>query len=163
VMQAWRLIQFPNRLRSKLLTTKYFPNGDLTDTVFPVDASPTWKGIEYGLDLVKKRDNLEDWPGSKVQIWRDPWIVRAPSRKISMKKGRSRLRWVSQLMVSGRREWDETRLKECKYPHDVQEVLKICLSQRVLDDHIAWFYERSGLFTIRSVWNVISVIRQVNP
>jgi hypothetical protein len=37
--------------------------------------------------------------GSSIQIWRDPWIPRPPSWKISMKTGRTRLRWVSQLFV----------------------------------------------------------------
>jgi hypothetical protein len=50
---------------------------------------------------------------------------KGPFKKISMKKGRSRLRWVSQLMVPGRHEWDENCLKECMYPHDVHKVLKI--------------------------------------
>jgi hypothetical protein len=33
---------------------KYYPNGDLVDTVFPGEASPTWKAIEHGLQFVKK-------------------------------------------------------------------------------------------------------------
>jgi hypothetical protein len=39
-------------------------------------------------------------------------------------------------------EWNEQLLKECMYPHNVNEVLKIRLSERIQDDHIAWFYER---------------------
>jgi hypothetical protein len=33
---------------------KYFPNGEIVDTIFPADASLTWKAVEYGLELVKK-------------------------------------------------------------------------------------------------------------
>jgi hypothetical protein len=52
--QAWRLIQFPESLCAQLLKAKYFPRGELVDTVFSADVSPTWKSIEHGLDLLKK-------------------------------------------------------------------------------------------------------------
>jgi hypothetical protein len=52
--QAWRLIQFPDSLCAQLLRAKYYPRVELIDTTFPVDASPTWRAIEHGLELVKK-------------------------------------------------------------------------------------------------------------
>ena len=36
-----------------LLRAKYYSNGNLLDTVFSDNSSPAWKGIEYGLQLVK--------------------------------------------------------------------------------------------------------------
>jgi hypothetical protein len=71
-------------------------------------------------------------------------MARAPSRKISLKRGRACIRWVSQLMVPGRREWDVQLVKAVLYPHDVQEVLKLRLSEMTPNDHVAWFYEKSG-------------------
>lgn len=41
--QAWRLLQNPNNL-----CAKYYPKGELLDTVFASDASQVWKGIEFG-------------------------------------------------------------------------------------------------------------------
>jgi hypothetical protein len=52
--QVWRLNQYPGSLCARLLKSKYYPRGDLIDTVFPVDASPTWKAVQHGLKLVKK-------------------------------------------------------------------------------------------------------------
>jgi hypothetical protein len=52
--QAWRLIQFSESLCARLLKARYYPNGDIIDTIFPSEGSPTWKTVEYGLDLVKK-------------------------------------------------------------------------------------------------------------
>jgi hypothetical protein len=80
-------------------------------------------------------------------------IPRPPLLKISLRKGRSRLRWVSQLMKQGWREWDEQVLKRCMYPHDVEEVLKICLTDWREEDCLAWFHERSSIFTVRSAYN----------
>jgi hypothetical protein len=72
--------------------------------------------------------------------------------KITMKKGRSRLLWVSQLMVPGLREWDENVLRACLYPHDAVEVMKIRPMQNGEDDFIAWFYEKTGIFTFKSAY-----------
>jgi hypothetical protein len=74
--------------------------------------------------------------------------------KITLKKGRSRLRWVSQLMVPGRWEWDETVLHTCLYPHDVAEVMKIRPMHNGEDDFIAWFYEKIGIFTVKSAYKL---------
>ena len=43
--QAWRLVAHPDSLCTRLLKAKYFPNGELIDTMFPTDSSPPWKGI----------------------------------------------------------------------------------------------------------------------
>jgi hypothetical protein len=73
--QAWRLIQYPDSLCAQLLKAKYYHCGELVDTVFPGEASPTWRAIEYGLDLLKHGIIWRIGSGSKVHIWRDPWIA----------------------------------------------------------------------------------------
>jgi hypothetical protein len=37
-----------------VLRAKYFPNGNLLDTVTAGEASQTWRAIEYGLDTTGK-------------------------------------------------------------------------------------------------------------
>jgi hypothetical protein len=78
------------------------------------------------------------------------------SMKISFKRGRIRLRWVSQLMRS---EWDLQTLRSCFLPHDVEEVRKIRLSDKT-EDVIAWYYEKTGIFTVRSVYKLAMYIDQ---
>jgi hypothetical protein len=63
-------------LCAKVLKAKYYPNGDLVDMVFPGEASPTWKAIEHGLELVKKGIIWPIGSRTKVNIWRDPWLLR---------------------------------------------------------------------------------------
>jgi hypothetical protein len=41
------------------LMVKYYPNAELVDTVFSGAASPTWKSIVYGLELLKEGTNME--------------------------------------------------------------------------------------------------------
>jgi hypothetical protein len=40
--QAWSLIQFLKSLCARLLKAKYYPMGELVDTAFPMEVSPTW-------------------------------------------------------------------------------------------------------------------------
>lgn len=47
--QGWRLIQNPESLCARVFKSKYYPNGNLLDTVFASDASPVWRAIEFGL------------------------------------------------------------------------------------------------------------------
>jgi hypothetical protein len=152
--QAWRVIQFLESLCARLLRAKYYPHGELIDMVFPGDASPSWHGIEDGMALVKKGIIWRVGASNKIQIWRDSWIPRPPSFKINLKKGRSRIRWVSQLMQPGHREWDLQVLNSCLYPRDVDEVCKIRLSERIEEDMIAWHYEKPGIFTVRSAYQL---------
>jgi hypothetical protein len=72
--QSWRLLQFPDSLCMRVLKAKYYPNGELVDTVFPVEESPTWRAVEHGLELLKKGIIWRISSGTKVNIWRDPWI-----------------------------------------------------------------------------------------
>ena len=81
--QAWRLLTNPESLCARLLRAKYYPNGNLVDTVFPSNSSAVWKGIEHGLEVVKKGILWRVGNGASIITWRDPWIPRAPHLLLS--------------------------------------------------------------------------------
>jgi hypothetical protein len=56
----------PDILCVRLLKAKYYPRGELIDFVFPSEASPTWRSIEHGLDLLKKGIIWRVRSGSKI-------------------------------------------------------------------------------------------------
>jgi hypothetical protein len=56
------------------------------------------------------------------------------------------LRRVSQLMRQGSNEWDEETLRRYFDPWDVEEIL----SENKSPDWVAWQYESSGIFSVRS-------------
>jgi hypothetical protein len=53
-LQIKRLLAFPNSMCARVLKARYFPNGNLVDTVFTGNPSSTWTAISYGLELLKK-------------------------------------------------------------------------------------------------------------
>jgi hypothetical protein len=67
--QAWRLLQNPESLCAQVLRAKYYPTGNLIDTVFSGNASSTWHAIEYGLELLKKGVIWRIGNGASVRIW----------------------------------------------------------------------------------------------
>ena len=88
--QAWRILNFPDSLCSQVLKAKYFPSGNLEDTVFPSSTSPTWQSIVHGLELIKCGVTWRVGNGQSTRIWRDRWIP--IYGKPITKQGRCRLR-----------------------------------------------------------------------
>jgi hypothetical protein len=152
--QAWRLIAFPDSLCARVLKAKYFPQGNLLDTVIASDASPTWKAIEHGLTLLKKGVVWRIGDGKTVRIWRDNWFPRPCNLKPIWKLRACRIRRVEHLIDQVTRAWDETILRRYFYQCDVEEVLKIKLPALETEDWIAWNYEKSRLFTVRSAYRL---------
>jgi hypothetical protein len=52
--QAWRLLTNAGSLCARVLKAKYYPNGELQDMVFTTNASPSWQGVQHGLELLKQ-------------------------------------------------------------------------------------------------------------
>jgi hypothetical protein len=115
--QAWRLLKKPDSLCARLLKAKYYPNGNLLDTVFSSDASASWKGVEHGLELLKKGVIWRIGNGKKVRIWRDNWLSRDGGLKITGKKKKSRLKWVSSLFGNGTNGWNENLVQSFFFTH----------------------------------------------
>ncbi len=85
--QTWRLLTIHDNLCAKVSKAKYYPNGSIIDTCFAGNASSGWKGIEYGLELLKKSIVWRVGNGRSICIWRDPSSPRNYSRRPITGKG----------------------------------------------------------------------------
>ena len=141
--QAWRLLDCPDSLCARLLRAKYYPHGNLLDTVFPTSSSPVWKGIVHGLELVKKGIIWRVGDGTLIRTWRDAWIPRGHNLRPVTPKGNCRLHWVADF-IDEHGAWKEQLMREHFWDLDVCEILKIRTSPRNKQDFLAWFLERSG-------------------
>jgi hypothetical protein len=152
--QAWRLLHFPDSLCARLLKARYYPSGNLIDTAFIQNQSQTWRGIVYGLELLKKGIIWRIGDVSKVKIFRDNWLPRPGALKPDGRKGSSRRKWVSELIRADSRTWDVEAVRECCWPHDANTILGIKLAGRASDDFLAWSGESNGLFSVRSAYRI---------
>jgi hypothetical protein len=48
------------------------------------------------------------------------------------------------------------------YPQDIQEVLELRLSARATEYHVAWLYEKSGIFSVRSAYHLVVSMDKAN-
>ncbi len=151
--QAWRLIDRPKSLCARVLRAKYYPSGSLIDTAFGGNASPGWRAIEYGLELLKKGIIWRVGNGHSIRIWRDPWLPRNHSRRPITVRGNCRTKWVADLMgVDG--TWDEQVVKRIFWPMDAELILTIRLSARAEEDFLAWHPDKWGVFSVRSAYKL---------
>lgn len=73
----------------------------MLDTVCARDASPTWRAVEYGLELLKQGVIYRVGNGESIRIWRDNWLPRMGSMKPSGSSRICRLRKVRHLKEMG--------------------------------------------------------------
>uniref|UniRef100_A0A453J4P8 RNase H type-1 domain-containing protein n=1 Tax=Aegilops tauschii subsp. strangulata TaxID=200361 RepID=A0A453J4P8_AEGTS len=149
--QAWRLIYKPDSLCAQVLKARYYPNGNIQDTVFSGNASSSSQAISYGLDLLKKGLIWRVGNGRSIRVWRDNWIPRPFSYKPITLQGRCRIRFVSDLL-NNNGSWNAAVLQEFFLPADVVEILKIRASPRQEDDTLAWGPGKYGVFSVRSAY-----------
>ncbi|KAM0876387.1 hypothetical protein ACQ4PT_036201 [Festuca glaucescens] len=151
--QAWRLLVNPESPCARLLKSKYYPNGNLVDTVFTGNSSAVWKGVEYGLELLKRGIVWRVGTGTQIRVWRDPWIPREPTHRPISLRGECRFKSVSDFLVENS-AWNHARLMEFFLPVDVEAILKIRASPTGQQDFLAWQPEKSGIFTVRSAYHL---------
>ncbi|EEC76673.1 hypothetical protein OsI_14649 [Oryza sativa Indica Group] len=114
---------------------------------FSGNASPGWRGIEYGVELLKKGIIWRVGNGLSIRIWRDPWLPRDSTRRPITKKGNCRLRWVSELLQENG-EWDVDKVQNTFWPIDTDSILKIRTAGGRETDFAAWHPDRLGRFSL---------------
>jgi hypothetical protein len=159
--QGMCLITYLDSLCARVLKSKYFPHGNLLDMAPAGEASPMWRAIEHGVELLKHGVIKRIGDGESTHIWRDNWILRQPNLKPSDATHMCRLRRVSQLMKTGHNEWDMRILCQFFYPWDVDDILKIKLPMLKTSDWVAWNYENIGGFSVCSAYH-LALMRATN-
>ena len=117
------------------------------------NASNTWRAIEYGIELLKKGTIWRVGNGTNIRIWRDNWIPSDFYLRPVTRRRHSRLKWVADLIDEERMEWKMNILQQNFAPLDVEEILKI-KPYSSFEDIIAWHYERSGIFSVKSAYKL---------
>jgi hypothetical protein len=122
--------------------------------MFKQDASPSWHGIEHGLQLIKEGTVSRIGDGKNVNIWRYNWVPRDFNLKVAPGKTNTRISRVNQLLRPGTNEWDEQLVRKVCYSQDVDWILNIKLPTYPCCDLVAWHYDKSGTFSVRSAYRL---------
>ena len=117
--------------------------------------SAVWKGILHGLELLKRGVIWRVGDGEHIRTWRDPWIPRPSSFRLITPKGTCRLNHVlDSLDANG--AWRADCLREYFWEMDVLHILKIHTSLRQRSDFLSWFPEKSGVFSVKSAYKLVT-------
>ncbi|XP_071683352.1 uncharacterized protein [Lolium perenne] len=118
------------------------------------DASPSWHGTEHGITLIKEGIVSRIGNGKDVNIWRDNWLPRDYSLKVTHGKSRTRIRRVNQLLQPDGKSWNEVLVRKVCYSNDAECILNLKLPEHPCDDFVAWHYDPSGIFSVKSAYRL---------
>ena len=91
--------------------------------------------------------------GNKIRVWHDKWIPRPCTYKvISSEKPNSTNALVCELINRETREWKIDKLNSWFLLEDRDAILSIPLSSSNVHDRIIWAENRSGKFSVKSVY-----------
>ncbi|KAG7591372.1 Endonuclease/exonuclease/phosphatase superfamily [Arabidopsis thaliana x Arabidopsis arenosa] len=153
--QAWRLMQFPDCLLSKLLKSRYFKDSDFLESVTGDRPSFAWRSVLHGRELLEKGLRRGVGNGKSLNVWMDPWVcdedeMRPPYLKQSL---RNICLKVSDLIDLPNRGWDVEILDDLFLPQDIQRIManKPAVDH---DDFWIWKHNKSGDYSVKSGYAV---------
>ena len=78
--QCWRLLQNPDSLCARVLSAKYYPNGDILKAGPKKGASFTCQSIVEEIKTFKRGCIWRIGSGAHINLWDDPWIPSSATR-----------------------------------------------------------------------------------
>lgn len=98
--------------------------------------------------------------GKSIQIQKAHWLPRSEGRKAASFVRRTRIQWVNQLILPNERHWNVELINQIFYHFDAEEICKLRIPSVATEDSIAWHYEKSGQFTVKSAYKLADMIKR---
>ncbi|KAG7590171.1 hypothetical protein ISN44_As07g023610 [Arabidopsis suecica] len=157
--QAWRILQTPDCLLSRLMKSRYFVESNFLEAPMSQRPSFAWRSILFGRDLLVKGLVKKVGNGESIRVWRDSWIddngYRAPWRK----NGFFQVDLKVSALIDGRTGfWNSEMLDDLFLPQDIQTIkaIKPLVSQ---EDFYIWSHNKSGDFSVKSAYWVADLAK----
>ena len=90
-----------------------------------------------------------------LNIWRDNFLPRFSGLEIMARKSRMRMKWVSDLILTGRKRWDENLVRHLFCPHNAEEILRLRIPSSGEGDFVAWRFEKTATFSVKSAYKLV--------
>ena len=156
--QGWQLLQDPESLCGRVPRAKYFPDGKLLDAVPAPGISYTWRSILKGVDLLKEGIIYRVGDGTKIKVWKNPWIPECGTRRPRSLPGRSPIPLVADLLNPNTGGWDEALVRDLFQKEDAKAILSISICEG-MEDNFAWHFEQRGIFSVKSAYKIGVMLR----
>lgn len=101
--------------------------------------------------------------GKTIKIWQDNWIPRESYFRVLSPPPRE---WdvettVDKLFVADLQQWNVGLMCELFSQEEVEKILSIPLSFRMILDRRIWHFERNGKFLVKSAYHVARALTSV--
>ena len=140
-------------LFNKVYKAKYFPGCDFVEANLGSQPSYAWHSIMAAQLLVRRGMCWQVGDRERIHIWRDKWILSPCTyRIITPEKQLPQGPWVKNLIKGYSKEWDDNFIRQTFMPQDADAILSIPLSARGAQDRVVWAENKSGKFSVKSVY-----------
>lgn len=150
----WRFLSQPNSLWARVYQAKYLKNLSLWEVNEKLHQSWLWKQILRQRDTFKQAISCLVGNGSGILFWEDKWL----NNKV-LKDYVTHQIGIQQTVshFTNHNSWNSQSLYRVLPEEIVKEILGFPLPTSDVQDKLAWDPDKSGLFTIKSTYNFLSL------
>ncbi|EPS65500.1 hypothetical protein M569_09277, partial [Genlisea aurea] len=148
--QAWRLLKFPERLPSRIIKAKYYPNCSFEEAQLGRRPSFTWRSIFSVKTLVQNGSRWRIGDGRSINIWNDRWLSAYPISRPRINNHEGGIPTTVADIRTGQQGWNVELIRQTFSPKETSMILPLPLSDISASDELYWHPTTSGLFTVKS-------------
>ena len=160
--QGWRLLQNPESLVAKVIKARYYKNTDFLNAKVGSSPSFIWRSILWGRQVLQKGTRWRIENGEKIQIQASNWIPRPTTFKPIVEPSLPTGAKVSELILPNQ-QWNESMINQSFARMDADIIKSIPLPRTPQEDEIIWHYDKKGLYSVKSGYQLALKIKFPEP
>lgn len=103
---AWRVLTDPESLAARIFKHRYFPSSDFLQAKTCYNPSYVWRSLLWGRDLLAKGIRWRIGKGTKVNVFKDPWLLRPTNFKPVTIPDQNSLHMKVSELINESGDWD---------------------------------------------------------
>lgn len=139
--KAWRLLENPNSPCAWILQGRYYSDGTVLTAGCPQSASPVWRAIICGRDVLKQGLVRHVGNGMTTEVWHDNWISRTRSMRPTGCWVEMLIQTVTDIIAEESGDWQEHKIREVFMVPDAEAILSMPGPRSWKEDIWAWEHE----------------------
>lgn len=158
---AWRILQHPDSLMSRILLGKYCHNSSFLAVSYPSNASHGWRGVLMGCELLKQRLGKAIENGNSTRVWIESWLSSLPLVKLygPPKEADADL-VVADLLTRGNMVWNSVRFEQL-FLDAAHLIFMLRPSVQDLEDAFYWQCTKDGIYSVKLGYH--SFMEEITP
>ncbi|XP_042942689.1 uncharacterized protein LOC122276859 [Carya illinoinensis] len=153
--QWWRLLQYPESLAAKVLSTKYFPDGQFLNATITRHPSLIWRSIMAAKPLLEEGLFWRVGNGANTKIWHHKWLPIPTSFKVqSTVEFLDLEETISALIDHETKTWRTEVIDHIFLQTETEIIRQIPISYCNSLDKIVWRCTTNGIFSVKSAYHL---------